>query len=130
MAKTGISIIVSKSELINIKDNALLIGFFKDKLKLAGDLKRLDDEYGNVISDYIKSNSFKAEKGEAKSIFANKGIKNIVLLGLGEDEKYNLDVLSNTTADVSKRLRDNSTESFSIFLESFNNGRFKEEEIA
>lgn len=129
MAKTGISVVVSKSELIKIKDNALLIGFFKDKLKLAGDLKRLDDEYGNVISDYIKSNSFKAEKGDAKSIFSNKDIKNIVLLGLGEEEKYNLEALSNTIADVSKRLRDNSAETFSIFLDLFNNGNFKDEDV-
>jgi len=129
MAKTGTSVIVSKSELAKVKDNALLIGFFKGKLKLEGDLKRLDDEYGNMISDYIKSNSFKAEKGEAKSIFVNRHVKNAVLVGLGEEEKYSLDVLSNTIADVSKRLRDNSAETFSIFLDSFNNGKFKDEEV-
>ncbi|MBI4452982.1 leucyl aminopeptidase [Candidatus Woesearchaeota archaeon] len=124
------SVVVSKSELIKAKDDALVIGFFKDKVNLPNELKKLDNQYGNMISSYIKENNFKAEKGEAKSIFANKNVKNVVLVGLGEEEKYGFDILSNTIADVAKRLRDNSTESFSIFLESFNNGNFKDEELA
>ena len=52
------------------------MGFFKDKVSLTGDLKKLDNEYGNIISKYIKNSNFKAEKGEAKSIFANKNVKN------------------------------------------------------
>lgn len=127
MEKT--SVVVSKTELSNVKDNALLIGFFKDKSSLTGELKKLDNEYGNIISAYIKNNSFKAEKGEVKSIFVNKNIKNIILVGFGEEGKYSFDVLSNTIADVSKKLRDNSTESFSIFLESFKNNRLSDEEL-
>ncbi len=129
MEKTSVSVVISKSGLSKIKDNALLIGFFKDKVGLTRDLKKLDNEYGNIISEFIKNNSFKAEKGEAKSVFANKSIKNIVLIGLGEEEKYNFDILSNTIADVSKRLRDNSTESLSIFLDSFKNGKLSDEEL-
>jgi len=129
MAKTSTSVVVSKSDLSKIKDNALLIGFFKDKVSLTGDLNKLDNEYGYIISSNIKNNNFKAEKGEAKSIFVNKNIKNVVLVGLGEESKYNLDILSNTIADVSKRLRDNSTESFSIYLESFKNNKLNEEEL-
>jgi leucyl aminopeptidase len=49
------------------------------------------------------------------------------LVGLGEEEKYSFDVLSNTIADISKKLRDNEAESFSIFLDSFRN-KFSEEE--
>jgi len=49
---------------------------------------------------------------------------------LGEEDKYSLDVLSNAIADASKRLMDNETESFSIFLESFSNGKLQDSDIA
>jgi len=123
------SIVVSKIGLGKIKDNALLIGFFKNKLSLDRDLKKLDEEFDNIISSYVKSNSFKAEKGEAKSIFVNKNIKNVVLVGLGEENKFSLDVLSNMIADISKRLRDNETNTFSVYLNSFLNNKFKDAEV-
>ncbi|MBI2660213.1 leucyl aminopeptidase [Candidatus Woesearchaeota archaeon] len=128
MAKLTTSVKAIKTELSKVKDNALLIGFFKGKSSLSPALKKLDKRYGNVISSFIKSHDFKAEKGENQRIFVDKGIKNIILVGLGEEEKYGFDILSTIIADVSKRLRDNKIESFSIFLDSFTNGKFKDEE--
>ena len=107
MGKITTSIKAVRIELSKVKDNALLIGFFKDKLSLSSELKKLDTYFDNIISTYIKNNSFKAEKGEVKNIFVNKNIKNVVLVGLGEEEKYNFDILSTTIADASKKLRDN-----------------------
>lgn len=130
MEKSAASVRVLKAELTKIKDDALLIGFFKDKLGLSPELKKLDKEIGDAISLYIRNNSFKGDKCELRSIFVNKGIKNIVIAGLGEEEKYSLDVLSNVIADASKRLRGNGTESFSIFLDSFRNSKLSDEEIA
>src|SRR3989338_4925781 len=119
MEKTGTSIVVSSAGFGKIKDDALVIGFFKDKTGLSNELKKFDSDNGNIISECIRSSKFIGEKNSIKSIFLNKSIKNIVLVGLGEEEKYDLSVLSGIIADVSKRLRDNSTESFSIYMESF-----------
>lgn len=126
MERAAISVKVLKVELSKIKDSALLIGFFKGKLSLAPELKKLDNSLNNIIISYIKNNNFKGEKGETGDAYVNKNIKNIILVGLGEEDKYSLDILSNTIADVSKRSRDNGTESFSIALDSFS-GRFNEE---
>ena len=128
MEKSILSIKVLKSELTRIKDNALLIGFFKDKLNLSAEIKKLDKGLNNIISSCIKNNDFKGEKNEIKNIYVNKNIKNIVLVGLGEENKFSLEVLSTIIADALKRLRENGAESFSIFLNSFNN-KFKDEEI-
>ena len=124
------SVKLLKSELSKAKDNALVIGFFQDKLSLSAEIKKLDNGFSGIISSCIKNKDFKGEKGELKNIYTNKSIKNIVLAGLGEQDKYNFDILSSAVADASKRLRDNGTESFSIYLDSFNNGRFKDEDIA
>ncbi len=124
MEKATTSVRVLKVELTKIKDNDLLIGFFKEKLRLGNEFR----EFENIISSYIKDNDFKGEKGEVKSIYANKNVKNIVLVGLGEEERYNFEVLTNTIGDVSKRLRDNGTQSFSIYLNSFINSKLKGDE--
>ncbi len=116
-------------ESSKVKDDVLLIGFFKDKVGLSGEIKKFDNKLNNIISSYIKNNDFKGEKGETRSIFVNRNVKNIVLVGLGEENKFSFDVLSNVAADASKRLRDNGTESFSVFLDSFKNGKFKDNEI-
>ena len=59
-----------KTELKNIKDKALLIGFFKDKLELGKELKAFDAK-SNLIEPFIKDKTFNAEKGEVKNIYIN-----------------------------------------------------------
>ena len=127
MEKTATSVNVLKSDFSNVKDNAILVGFFKDRLNLSNELKRLDKENNGVVSSYIKDIKFKGEKGEARTIYLNKKIKHLVLVGLGEEDKYSIEVLSSTMADLSRKLRDSSFESFSILLSSFM-GNFNEEE--
>ena len=123
------SVVLSKAELGKVEDKALLVGFFKEKLDLPRDLKKFDKEIGNTVSSFIKDNDFKAEKGETKSVYVNKKIKNIVLVGLGEKEKFVLDGLSSVIAEISKKLRDHGNKSFSILLNSFNNGSFDDKKI-
>ena len=128
MGKITPTVRTFKAELSKLKDNAMLIGFFKDKLSLWTEFKKFDIENKGIISSFIKDSKFKGEKDEIKNIYINKNIKNIVLVGLGEEKKFTLDALSSTIAEVSKRLRDNGTESFSILLNSFSNNKFDDAE--
>ena len=129
MANTTTSVRTAKTDLSNCKDSALLIGFPKEKFEMNAKIRSLDVQFGNILSTFIKNDGFKGEKGEIKNIFVNKNIKNVVLIGLGEENKYSLDVLSNAIADASKRLRDNGSESFSVYLDSFAKNNFSEEEV-
>ncbi len=129
MGNSAISVRALKIDLSKVKDDALLVGFFKGKLILSVELKKLDKELGNIVESCIKNNGFKGEKGELKGIYTDKSIKNVVLVGLGEEDKYSLDVLSTIIADSSKRLRDNGTESFGIFIDSFKNSKFRDREL-
>ena len=128
MENGTVSIKAIKSELNKVKDDAVVIGFFKDKTNLSGELKKFDDENGNIASSYIKDMKFKGEKGEIKNIYANKKVKNIVLVGLGEEGKFNTEILSNAIADTAKRIRDSYMESFSLLLNSFKGNKLREEE--
>ena len=102
MEKTSTSIRILKAEPGNFKDKSLVVGFFKGNIKVCDELK----EFESLISSYIKDNDFKGEKGEVRSIYINKNVKNIILAGLGEEEKYSLDILTNSIGDISKKLRD------------------------
>lgn len=128
MNKATASVRILRAELSKLKDNALLTGLSKDKLSLGAELKKFDNENGGIISSFIKDGNFKGEKGEIKNVYINQNIKNITLVGLGEEEKYSLDVISALIAEASKRLRDNGTESFSILLSSFSNNKFDDAE--
>ncbi|HLC60010.1 MAG TPA: leucyl aminopeptidase [Candidatus Nanoarchaeia archaeon] len=128
MAKNTVSVKVTKDGLNKIKDNAIVIGFFKDKINLSGELKKFDNENENILSSYIKDMQFKGDKGETKNIYVNKKVKTVVLVGLGEEDKFNFEILSNAVAETSKKLRDSSIETFSILLSSFRNSKMKEED--
>lgn len=128
MEKYAVSVKVAKDELTKIKDNALVVGFFKNKTNLQGELKKFDGENGNLVSSYIKDMKFEAEKGEIKNIYINKKVKNAVIVGLGEEDKFNFEVLSNAVADAAKKLRDSSADSFTLSLSSFKNNKLSEEE--
>ena len=94
MVKQAVSVNISNDDISKIKENVLIAGFFKDKANVEGRLKQLDAAYGSVITSFIKDSNFKGDKNSVKSIYTNKSIKNIVLVGLGEEEKYSFDVLS------------------------------------
>ncbi|HLG23580.1 MAG TPA: leucyl aminopeptidase [Candidatus Nanoarchaeia archaeon] len=129
MQKINPSVKLIKSDISSVSDKALVIGIFKEKLSLDSELKKLDSKLGNAISDYIRTNGFKAEKGDVKIIFSNKNVKNIVLVGLGELEKFDLSSLSGSIADTAKSLKYGGHETFSIFVDSFGNGKLKLSEI-
>ncbi|MBI1935839.1 leucyl aminopeptidase [Candidatus Woesearchaeota archaeon] len=129
MENQSVSVRSMKCSLDKVKDNALLIGFIKEKTGLSGELKKFDAEHGNIVSSFIRDNSFKAEKGDVKSIYINKSLKNIVLVGLGEQDKFSISVMQNAVADACKKLR-NGVESLSILLGSFSGGVLDEKELA
>mgnify|MGYP001616108464 CR=1 FL=1 len=123
------SVNVLKIGLSKAKDDALLLGFFKDKVELAGEIKLLDNVLGGIISRYIKDGNFKGEKSEVKVIYTGNNIKNVVLVGLGEEDKFSFEILSGVIAGASRKLRDGRIESFSVFLDSFNNKKLEDESV-
>ena len=74
MDNAAISVKVLKIELSKFKDNALLIGFFKERLLLSAELKRLDNELNNIISSCIKNNNFKEIYQDRVAIIFTKKI--------------------------------------------------------
>ena len=72
MIKTSTSIVVSKTELSKVKDNALLIGFLKDEVSLSGDLKKFyDNKYYGFFDRIPNKGDLGALKHQNKQFLEN-----------------------------------------------------------
>ena len=110
--------------------STLIIGIFKGK-NLDDSAKKANERAGNAISDCLKSGDFKAEYGETRNLFINKGsLKYILLAGLGEEKEYKLEKLNSLIAEISKRLRDSNIGKFGVLLPSFASSGYDEAQIA
>jgi len=124
------SIKLSDIDFKKTEFNSLIIGFFEKKLSFDTNVKRIDIEFGGIISNCIKNNDFKAEKGEIKSLYVGrKNLSSIFLLGLGDEKKFTLEILSNYTASLLKKLRDADSKKVAIAASSFFNKKFSDESI-
>lgn len=128
MERQTTSVCVAKLEK-EVKDSTLVFCFFKDKLALNKRLEEVDRQLDNAISSALKNKYFKGEKSEIKEIYLHRRMKNILLVGLGEEQKLNFDGMKNIIADASKKIRNSGAESFSIFLDSFTSDRLNEPEV-
>ena len=109
---------------------SLVVGICKGKHEFHSSLKKIDNEFGNIISSCIKNEDFSGENGEFKSLYVNKNkLSQIVLIGLGDENKLTLETLSNSVAASLKRLRDSGSEKVGIFIPSLLNKKFNEETI-
>lgn len=110
--------------------NALVIGIFRGR-GIEDAAKKANEKAGNVISDCLKSGDFRAEYGETRNLFVNKGsLKYIVLAGLGEEKEYKLEKFNSLIAEIAKRLRDSNIGKFGILLQSFASSSCDEGQIA
>ncbi|MBI2661478.1 leucyl aminopeptidase [Candidatus Woesearchaeota archaeon] len=130
-AKKDAKITCSSLNIKAVSCNSLIIGFFQGKLSLNGRIKEINSSFDSLISACLRNADFKGEYGETKSLFANKNnLRYIILVGLGEEEKYTLEKFNFLIAELSKRARDSNADKLGILLESFSNGKISEEQIA
>ncbi|MBL7055780.1 leucyl aminopeptidase [Candidatus Woesearchaeota archaeon] len=107
----------------------VVLPFFQDKLKLDKNTSKIDNSIGRNISKEIKNKDFKGENGEIRSIYTGKNPKYVMLLGLGEEKKFEAKKLMKTISDASRKIRSMGIESFSLYLESIKNKKVGFEEV-
>ncbi|MEK6949352.1 MAG: leucyl aminopeptidase, partial [Nanoarchaeota archaeon] len=119
---------VISDKLEEIKGQCLVIAFFEGKLGLSNEISKFDGTINSLISASIKNKDFKAEEGEIKLIYVNANMKYLALLGLGKEEKFNLNKLTDNIAAVSRRIRNAGIKSFAIHLSSLKNKAYEQKE--
>jgi leucyl aminopeptidase len=97
---------LSVEDILQIKCALLAVGAFEGEA-IRGEVKKIDDVLGGVLSRTCEEEKFKGEMG--KSIMVNTlgkiGAQRVLLLGLGKKSKFSQDVLRKIGIITAKRAR-------------------------
>lgn len=82
------------------RGQAVITYLFEDSKSLTSDQTSIDRRYHGIISAVLKSNQFKGERYELcpLTVSSSKGLRRIVLVGLGKSEDFRLDFLRNAAS--------------------------------
>ncbi|HKJ67359.1 MAG TPA: leucyl aminopeptidase [bacterium] len=96
----------------------LALGIFEDK-ELSPDQQALDDALNNIITSVLGNEDFRGEKGQTEVILIgdSRPVRRLLLVGLGEREKFRLDDVRQAAGTAvrtvqSRRIRDFAVELF------------------
>lgn len=111
-------IVVKTERIEDIKADAVAIGLFeKEGFER---YKGLDMAVDGLISGLIKRGEFKGKADEILFLIPPAGlkVKRILLLGLGEKEKFTIDKLRQTSANAGKEMRNKGIKNFAMNIPS------------
>ena len=90
-----------KFETFNLKllETPLVSTIISKSLKLSPNTKSIDKQLNGLISKVIKNKEFCGKKSE--SLLLRTGLTNVLLLGVGDIDEINLDILQDVSANAS-----------------------------
>ncbi len=111
-------IVFKTGRIEGIKTDAIAIGLFEKEG--VDRYKGLDKAIDGLISNLIKKGNFKGKADEALFLIAPAKLpaKRILLLGLGEKEKFTIDKLRQGAAKAGQEMRAKGIKSFALSLPS------------
>jgi len=96
-----------KRNLQGVKADVAVAFFYQDDRLLHQHMQSTNKQFKNRLSPLVESGDFKAKEGESVVVFlgGNAGPKRLVLVGLGEKKKANLERYRRAAATGAKRSR-------------------------
>ncbi len=106
----------------NVKDlkaDLLVLGLFKDESKLSGNIAEVDEILDGIVTDLIQQGDISGAFKETTLLytFGKIPVKRILIIGLGEKDKFNQDLLREATAVLVKQAE--TTKSKTVVSEPF-----------
>ncbi|OGW13598.1 MAG: leucyl aminopeptidase [Nitrospinae bacterium RIFCSPLOWO2_12_FULL_45_22] len=110
----------------NLKDEiaeAIVVGLFDDRGLEDKVIQELDQALGGMIKEIWEAGDFKGKADQVSIIYPRGAIpsKRVVLMGLGKEEKFDLDKIREAAGRASKRLQKLGVKSFSTILPDIKN---------
>jgi len=105
----------------NNKYDCIVIPVFSGKgkkIELSDVAKQIDKSSKGFISSYIDSDDFKAKLGDTHILYKLNNIKasRVLLVGCGEQDKFDITSINKATKSASKALKSSSIKSASFYL--------------
>ena len=97
---------INKSNILDFKTDALVLGVFEKTEKFKGLLAELDEVFQNKISNLYSENEIRGKLGEITIIhnFVDFSAERLVIVGLGKLEEFDADVVRKVSSSVLNRL--------------------------
>ncbi len=95
---------VERGDIASVETEAVVLGIFKDTRELSGAAKAVDDRLEGQLTAALREGDFTGKKGETLLLrtFGKLPAKRVLLVGLGEREKFNLEVVREASAAAAK----------------------------
>ncbi len=106
---------VSKAKIIESDDHAICFGIFEDQKQLKDELKELDSLLSGMIAELLQTGDFAGKLNQTALVYSGGKIKSkrVVLVGLGQRQKFDLDKIRQAAGTVCKKAKELKIKSFS-----------------
>ncbi|MFQ5838493.1 MAG: M17 family peptidase N-terminal domain-containing protein, partial [Thermoplasmata archaeon] len=109
-----------------VEDKAVVVNLFEGVRRPGGATGALDEALGGMIKDLIGGGDFKGKFKEVV-LFRTSGripAERVLVVGLGEKEKFSLDRIREVSAKAARHLRDAGVDSYSTIVHGAGIGGF------
>ncbi len=108
-------VLVKSSDIADWRDEAVVVNLFEGIARPGGATGAVDRATGGAISRLIESGDFKGKFKEVAVLPSSGGLpaKRIIVVGLGEREKFRIDRIREVSGKVALQARDMGLKSFS-----------------
>ena len=115
----SISVTAKKADLKTLKVDLLCVGIFDNIKTLDEPAKSIDKKIGNAIAQVIKLGDFKGKINSTAVVYTNGKIpaKRILLVGLGDQNKADINTIRNAAAIAAKKAVAIKTKTMALALQ-------------
>jgi leucyl aminopeptidase len=114
--------VIQSEKIENVKGDVIVSFHFQDKELLEASTKQLDELLKGKIQKIIKLEDFKGKAANHKLLYTDGAIKadRILLIGLGEKQKLNLNTIRKAAAKAAKAAEKNNCEKVVFHIPDLN----------
>ncbi|MEB3160049.1 MAG: leucyl aminopeptidase [Synechocystis sp.] len=98
--------------------DALALGFFENAVEITSDLAKLDDRLDGILRELMEEQEFKGKTGQKviARVGAKTPVKKLMLVGLGEIEKFNGQILAEAAATIARSAKAEKVKTLALSL--------------
>lgn len=96
----------------------LALGLFENSMEITDDLASLNGKIGDIVPELIEETEFTGKSGQIAFTRLGNGlpIRKLLLVGLGNSQDYNLNIIRNTTAAIARTAKQQNIKQLAINL--------------
>jgi len=118
---------VIQSELEQIESPLVVVGFTEEAVKELTD----EDSVQKIVRQVVELGDFKGEKHESRLLYPSTlKVKRLLLVGLGKEEKLDLETLRKVAGGMSRTIRDLDVKKAAVSLPYFTRAQLNMGEVA